>query len=188
MSFVVAAPAYPAIGSSGDLCNRTHEILRNGSTPGLFAQPSSLRRPRKFRHQKARPYDPGQGNWWTLPDLNRRHSACRADALPSELKARVRVVAPLQVIHCRVQQPPASLPLLAVRVWNCDEGTAVPFPICRPHNLAEREGFEPSCRLSPTICFPSSANGPLWQRSIRFVDDKTQNLIHKLFCGVSVIH
>ena len=34
-------------------------------------------------------YPAGRGNWWTLPGSNWRHPACRAGALPTELKARI---------------------------------------------------------------------------------------------------
>ena len=29
--------------------------------------------------------DPNLSNWWVVTDSNRRHSACKADALPTEL-------------------------------------------------------------------------------------------------------
>ena len=33
-------------------------------------------------------------NWWAVTDSNRRHSACKADALPTELTARRHDLSP----------------------------------------------------------------------------------------------
>ncbi len=103
-------------------------------------------------HHRARPLPDRKGTritrrdggiWWTLPDLNRPHPACRAGALPNELKAQVREVAPLQVIHCRAQnrQPPS-------RCWRfmCDGIRKDSLTVSNHShhtNLAEREGFYP---------------------------------------------
>lgn len=52
-------------------------------------------------------------NWWTLPDSNRPPSACRADALPDELKARkcgrLRLVGHLPAGRIIDSRPPATI-------------------------------------------------------------------------------
>lgn len=44
------------------------------------------------------------GIWWTLPGSNRRHPACKAGALPSELKARDLLTKPPR------RHPPLTVP------------------------------------------------------------------------------
>ncbi len=47
-------------------------------------QSATITRPEGHPH-----YPAERGNWWTLPESNRPPSACKANTLPTELKARV---------------------------------------------------------------------------------------------------
>src|SRR6185312_6435227 len=58
----------------------------------LSSAPSSLA-PRGHRVSAPRAARKGEA-WWAVTDSNRRHSACKADALPTELTARERDLSP----------------------------------------------------------------------------------------------
>ena len=61
--------------------------------------------------------------WWAVTDSNRRHSACKADALPTELTA-------LRLIYLRDAVPRKGKP----QAWflhNSSQKTGRPAPIAR---------------------------------------------------------
>src|SRR6185312_2361105 len=80
--------------------------LRRGSLRSLRPRTSSLACQAVTRE--------ASGGWWAVTDSNRRHPACKAGALPTELTARRHSLAPLMPVqqalgrYTRVAAAPAK--------------------------------------------------------------------------------
>ena len=104
----------------------------------------------------------GQKKWWALTGSNRWHSACKADALPAELSARM-------VTGGGIEPP--------IPPWKGGVLTAWPTG----QSVVIHVGFEPTTPWLRVRCSTSWANGP-WSRyliMIQHLGEKSKYFLQK---------
>ncbi len=73
--------------------DRMHSLFTMSNNPPQAMRPASDANPLASKrnssdHGRRRARPPGSAAWWSLTDSNRRHPACKAGALPAELRPR----------------------------------------------------------------------------------------------------